>query len=110
MIQGVVAAAFGGVGDGGQFLLERGAAIWMIGRGWAERCRGNRLSWVGSGGVEEAMQWRRRWGKPGGEWPQPLVRAAAGMSRRWGNDIAAAATPVHLLQQTGSMPLPVGAR
>lgn len=39
LVQGVVAAAFGGVGDGGQFLLERGAAVGMASRGWAERCR-----------------------------------------------------------------------
>jgi hypothetical protein len=101
LIQGVVAAASGGVGDGGQFLLERGAAVGMGGRGWAERDRGDRLSWVGSGGVEEAAQRRRRCGEFGGEWPQPPVGAAAGMSGWWGDHIAAAATPVHLLQQAG---------
>jgi hypothetical protein len=62
LVQGMVAAAFGGVGDGGQFLLERGAAVGMASRGWVERCCGNRLSGVGSGGVEEAAQWRGRWG------------------------------------------------
>jgi hypothetical protein len=43
----------------------------------------------------------RALGEFGGEWPQPPVGAAAGMSRRWGDHIAAAATPVHLLQQAG---------
>src|SRR5829696_7318968 len=73
----------------------------MGGRGWPARCRVNRLSWVGSGGVEEAAQGRRRWGEFGGEWPQPPVLAAAGMSRRWGDHIAAAAAPIHPLQQGG---------
>ena len=54
LVQGVVAAAFGGVGDGGQFLLERGAAVGMASSDRAERYRGNRLRWVGSVGVEEA--------------------------------------------------------
>ena len=71
----------------------------MVGRGRAERRRRNRLSWVGSGGVEEAAQRRRRCGESGGEWPQPPVAAAAGMARRWSDHIAAAATPVHVLQQ-----------
>ena len=101
LVQGMVAAASGSVGDGGQFLLERGAAVGMASKGRAERCRGNRLSGVGSGGVEEAAQRHRRWGELGGEWPQPPVAAAAGMSRRWGDHIAAAAPPVHLLQQAG---------
>jgi hypothetical protein len=102
LVQGVVAAAFGGVGDGGQFPLERGAAVGMASRGWVERCCGNRLSsGVGSGGVEEAAQRRRRCGEFGGEWPPPPVAAAAGMSGRWGDYIAAAAPPVHLLQQAG---------
>ena len=36
LVQGVIAAAFGGVGDGGQFLRERGAAVRMATRGRAE--------------------------------------------------------------------------
>src|SRR5215211_8432150 len=49
LVQSVVAAAFGGLGDGGQFLLERGAAVAMASCGGAERYRGNRLSWMGWG-------------------------------------------------------------
>jgi hypothetical protein len=101
LVQGAVAAAFGSVSDGGQLSLERGAAVGMASRGWAERCRGSGLRSLGSGEVEEAVQWRRRCGEFRGEWPQPPVLAASGMSGGWGDNVAAAATPVHVLQQAG---------
>jgi hypothetical protein len=43
LVQGVVAAAFGGVGDGSQFLVEDGLAVEMASRSRATLCRG---SWL----------------------------------------------------------------
>jgi hypothetical protein len=43
LVQGVVAAAFGGVGDGSQFLVEDGLAVGMASRSRATLCRG---SWL----------------------------------------------------------------
>ena len=43
LVQGVVAAAFGGVGDGSQFLVEDGLAVWMASRSRATLCRGSCL-------------------------------------------------------------------
>jgi hypothetical protein len=69
LVEGGVAAASGSMGDGGHFLLERGAAVGMAGSGWVERCRRRRLRWVGSGRAQEAVQWYRGCGEFGGEWP-----------------------------------------
>ena len=69
LVQGGVAATSGGVGDGGQFLRKRGAAVGMASSGQAERCRRHRLRWVGSGRVQEAVQRYRSCGEFGGEGP-----------------------------------------
>jgi hypothetical protein len=47
LVQGVVAAASGGMGDGREFLGKRGAPVGMA-SGRAEPCRGCRLSGVAS--------------------------------------------------------------
>ena len=75
LVQGVVAAASGGVGHGGELLVEDHLAVGMASRSRVEPCpRG----WLRSlcSRVEEAAH---------------PVGAAAGMLRGWGDDVAAAA-------------------
>ena len=56
LVEGVVAAALGGMGDLDEFLLEGGLAVGMAGGSRLEPGRRGRRRWVGSGRAEQAAQ------------------------------------------------------
>jgi hypothetical protein len=101
--QPLVALALGGGGDPSQLLSE---CRLPIARSWpiAHRDGGDRGGSVGLAALQPLQQ--RRWDL--GEWGieaaagDPGVGVAGAVAAGWGDDIAAAAPPVHLLEVAGT--------
>jgi hypothetical protein len=101
LVEGVVAAAPGCVGDGGELALEGCLPIGVPGRHLTEPWpRFRRLL------PDRKQQTAQCPGCPWevrGEGPQPPIAGPNSVPGGWGDDVAAAAAPVDPLQDTGAV-------